>query len=116
MDVKHFIAFATLGIAAIGSGMALASHISMPEPAPTPAAPRVQSPAYSSSSLVPNVDLPALPAMPRTLPDPQTAVEGAGRAFGKATDTMAYYSDRTFGPAAMKVKRSVDEARVPTLH
>lgn len=127
--VKHFIAFVTLGVAAIASGMALASHFSMPNSARSAAPAEEDAPyrtaGYESSSYsrsmgrmtVPSMPaMPSMPSMPRQLPDAKDAVQGAGRAFGKATDTMAYYSDRAFAPAAMKVKQSVEQAKMPTIH
>ena len=118
--MKHFIAFVTLGIAAIGSGMVLANHFSMPEPQPVALYPSVTD--ETPSSPLTDVSLSSLPAMPRSLPemprslpDPQDAVNGAGRAFGKATDTVEYYSDKAFGSTARKVKQTVDQAKVPTV-
>jgi len=124
--VKHFIAFVTLGLAAVGSGMMLAHHFSVPESHPVEAyapapEPRSESyapamPSMSDVSMPSLPDLPrSLPDLPRSLPDTRGAVDGAGRAFGKATDTMEYYSDQAFGSTARKVKRSVDDTRMPSL-
>jgi len=117
--VKYFIAFVILGIAAVGSGMMLASRFSVPESHAVEAyapPPEVRSGSYvPDMPSVSDVSMPSLPDMPRSLPDTREAVDGAGRAFGKATDSMEYYSDRAFGDTARKVKRSVDDTRMPTL-
>lgn len=120
--VKHFIAFVTLGTAAVGSGMMLASRFSVPQSHAMeayPAVPETRSaPSASGIPSMPSVGdirMPPLPDLPRGMPDARGAADGAGRAFGKATNTVEYYSDRAFGSTAMKVRRSVDQARMPSL-
>jgi hypothetical protein len=98
----------------------LANHFSVPESHAVETyspAPEARSGSYvPDMPSVSDVSMPSLPDLPRSLPDTRGAVDGAGRAFGKATDTMEYYSDRAFGATARQVKRSVDDTRVPTLH
>ena len=105
-SVKHFITFTALGLAAVGSGMVLATHFTLPH------GPEVDFPQATTSELssLPYVDAPSIPA---SLPDANEAMDGASRAFGEATDTMAHYSNKTFGPTARKIRRSVDEAKIP---
>lgn len=125
--MKHFIAFVILGIAAIGSGMVLANHFAMPESRTVPSYPsepvEVSAPADTSGSSLRDIGMPslpdlpsALPDLPSALPDPKDAVSGAGRAFGKATGTMEYYSDRAFGSTARKAKQAVDQAKMPGMN
>jgi len=135
--VKNFLIIMTIGLMALGSGMMLAAHFTMPgtrseSPQPTAVASSAHSsPTTSFVPSMPDVTMPKIgmpdvrasdmrmPSMPDVgsmrVPDAKDAAVGAGRAFGKATDTMAYYSDQAFGGVAAKAKRSVDEARVPEL-
>lgn len=76
--------------------MAIASHFAMPvaDAVPPSYAERARPPAAAT-------------------PPAQDAAATAERAFGRATDAMAYYSDHAFGPMAARTKRAVDQAGRP---
>lgn len=127
--MKHFIIIVTIGLMALGSGMMLATRFAMPG-ARTAPPPPAASVAYARPSSrmpdmpsmpsmrgvgMPDVRMPSMPDVQVAMPDARDAAAGAGRAFGKATDTMAYYSDQAFGGVAAKAKRSVDKASIPEL-